>query len=132
MLTGEIKLYEEPAKWNSYPVQKLYKNMTPTEQAQFEFRVEKCIEDAKKLFGIGDTCKIKAGNREMEITGWIDDPEDVMYYQGDLCVIYARDALYPAAQSIRYSLMEFIPETAKKKYVPAEETPLVLLPNINE
>lgn len=131
MLTGEIKLYEEPAKhWTNTP--KAYKNMTPQEQIQFEIRVEKCIEDAKKVFGIGDTCKIKAGNRELEITGWIDDPEDVMYYQGDLCVIYARDALYPASQSIRYSLTEFLPDTVKKKYVPTEGAPLVLLPNINE
>ena len=134
MLTGEIKLYEEPVpSWkNTQTSIKSYKNMNAVEQVAFEKRIEELIEKSKQLFSIGDTCKIKAGNREMEITGWIDDPEDVMHYQGDLCVIYARDALYPASQSIRYSLSEFLPDTVVKKYVPPEDKKVILLTSPEE
>ena len=116
MLTGEIKIHKEPVYvTQSYTSYKPYKMMTPKEQKDFEEKIEIAVEKAKQTMSIGDTCKIKAGTREMEITGWIDDPDDVVYYQDDLCVIYARDALYPASNSIRYSLSEFMIDTLVKK-----------------
>ena len=110
MLTGEIKIHEEPVSYsyqNNYTTQKTYKMMTPAEQAEFELKIEIALEKARQYFKEGEIYTLKSGARDVVVTNFIDDPHDVLWYQGELCVIHARDPRYPAVQPIRYCLGEF-------------------------
>ena len=110
MLTGEIRIHEEPVSYiygNNYTVQKTYKLMTPAEKAEFEIKVDQALVKAREVFKEGEIYSLKSGNRDVIITNFIDQPEEVLWYQGELCVIHARDPRYPAVQPIRYSMGEF-------------------------
>ena len=108
MLQGEIKLYEPPATtYVTYTSgSNSYSSMSEGEKERFREKFVNALEDAQMFLSVGDIVTLSANPKiKLEILSFIEKPEDTMWYQGDLCVVKARN-IEQKGSGISYSLKE--------------------------
>ena len=115
MITGEIKLYDEPLPtYQSYNV--VVKQETPEEREAWLKRCQEDLDKAKIIFSIGDTvCTKTAPASPLTVVCFIDDINTMQKYQGQPCIIKCKNMAYKAAQDIQYSFNELDLQTLEKK-----------------
>ena len=109
MLQGEIKLYEPPAlpTYVTYTSSSnSYSSMSEGEKERFREKFANALEDAQMFLSVGDIVTLSANPKiKLEILSFIEKPEDTMWYQGELCVVKARN-IEQKGSGISYSLKE--------------------------
>jgi hypothetical protein len=108
MITGEIKLYEEPNHWNSNSSTVIVKQETPEQRALWIKRCEEDLEDAKKLLSVGDMLftKTNGSSSYLTVMSFVEKVEDMQKYQGNPCIVICKNLNYAAANPIQYSFNE--------------------------
>jgi hypothetical protein len=109
MLQGEIKLYEPPASptyvtyTSSYTP---YSSMSEGEKERFREKFADALEDAKMFLSVGDIVSLSVNPKiKLEVLYFLENPEDTMLYQGELCVVRARN-IEQKGSGVLYSLKE--------------------------
>lgn len=109
MITGEIKLYDEPAPityttyYSSVPVRQ-----TPEERAAWEALCESELDKAKCIFKVGDTVSTKNNPAAViTILEFIENIADMQKFNGSPCVVRGKNLAYVTAQPMQYALNEF-------------------------
>ena len=118
MLTGEIKIHEEPVVVHiSSTGTSFYDRMTTKERAEFDEEYKETLAKAKFILQPGDRillgAKVSRGNYKV-VTGFVERPQDCITYCTDICVVYCRDEHLPAQSPIRYALSELNLESLVK------------------
>ena len=114
MITGEIKLYDEPIHQTSTYYYGQPRHITQEEKAKWEALCESELEKAKCIFQIGDKISsINNPSSQLTITEFIENIADMQRYQGMPCVVRARNLQYPSASGMQYALCEFNMSTHK-------------------
>ena len=116
MITGEIKLYDEPLP--SWHVQTKVVTETPEQRAAWLERCAADLDKAKQIFTIGDKLHTKSNKTSAVIvTNFIEQFERMQKYQGNPCVLECKSAVYTAGQPIQYSLEELDITTLERKTI---------------
>lgn len=115
MITGEIKLYDEPLPtYPSYSV--VVKQETAAEREAWLKRCQEDLDKAKIIFSIGDTvCTKTAPSSPLTVMCFIEDINTMQKYQGQPCIIKCKNMTYKTAQDIQYSFNELDLQTIEKK-----------------
>jgi len=115
MITGEIKLYDEPLPtYQSYNV--AVKQETAAEREAWLKRCQEDLDKAKNIFSIGDTvCTKNMPTAPLTVMCFIEDISTMQKYQGQPCIIKCKNLAYKAAQDIQYSFNELDLQTLEKK-----------------
>lgn len=115
MITGEIKLYDEPLPtYQSYNV--VVTQQTAAERDAWLKRCQEDLDKAKIIFAIGDTVCTKMNLRSpLTVMCFIDDINTMQKYQGQPCIIKCKNLAFKAAQEIQYSFNELDLQTIEKK-----------------
>jgi len=115
MITGEIKLYDEPLPtYSSYNV--VVKQETAAEREAWLKRCQEDLDKAKNIFSIGDTvCTKTMPTNQLTVMCFIEDISTMQKYQGQPCIIKCKNLAYKAAQDIQYSFNELDLQTLEKK-----------------
>lgn len=115
MITGEIKLYDEPLPtYQSYNV--VVTQETAAERDAWLKRCQEDLDKAKIIFAIGDTVCTKVNSQSpLTVMCFIDDINTMQKYQGQPCIIKCKNLAFKAAQEIQYSFNELDLQTIEKK-----------------
>ena len=115
MITGEIKLYDEPLPtYQSYNV--VVKQETAAEREAWLKRCQEDLDKAKNIFSIGDTvCTKTTPAAPLTVMCFIEDISTMQKYQGQPCIIKCKNLACKAAQDIQYSFNELDIQTLEKK-----------------
>jgi len=119
MITGEIKLYDEPVPYSqsSYTVQ--VKPETPEQREEWLKRCASDLATAKLIFAIGDQIATKtASGSLLTVMSFIENLDDMQKYQGQPCIIKCKNMSYAAANEIQYSFSELNIDSLVKKDPP--------------
>lgn len=124
MLQGEIKLHDEPKPVVNYTTTSYspYDMLSTENRKDFVRRMESALQDAMLVLNIGDTVTLVSNkSMRMEVIDWVRNPSDVIYYQGDMCVVWMRNINNkdPNNKGIRYSLKELDLSTLSAKECPS-------------
>ena len=113
MITGEIKLHDEPAPY----VSTTYYGHTPkylsaADKAKWDEECHADLEKAKCIFNIGDRISSKNNMAvQMIIVKFVENIEDMQQFDSKPCVVWAKNASVSTANPIQYSLQELNMET---------------------
>lgn len=120
MITGEIKLYDEPLPtYTSYNV--TVKQETAAEKAAWQKTCAEALDKAKQIFKVGDKiATVNHGQALLTIDSFIEDLDKMQRYQGNPCVVNCKNMQFVNSNCIQYSIEELNMST----HVPLE------LPNV--
>ena len=105
MITGEIKLYQEPVSYAANN-QQIMNGTIPPQTADWVKQTREDLEAAKGVYKIGDLVNLKNTQTQMRIIGFINQIGDAQRYQGNPCIIKARNSTYTGGDGMLYSLAE--------------------------
>lgn len=116
MITGEIKLYDEPLPaWNTHVHTKIAPE-TLEERAAWLERCAADLDKAKQMYTIGDKVFTKSNKvLSVVIINFIEQLDRMQKYQGNPCVMECKSTVYTSGQPIQYSLDELDFVTLIKK-----------------
>lgn len=119
MITGEIKLYDEPLPAWSTHVHTKVTTETPEERAAWLERCAQDLDKAKQIYSIGDKVFTKSNKTSaVVVINFIEQLERMQKYQGNPCVMECKSIAYTSSQPIQYSLDELDFVTLIKKETP--------------
>ena len=119
MITGEIKLYDEPLPaWSTHVHTKITRE-TPEERAAWLERCAADLDKAKQIYAVGDKVFTKSNKTSaVVVINFIEQLERMQKYQGNPCVMECKSIAYTSSQPIQYSLDELDFVTLIKKETP--------------
>ena len=119
MITGEIKLYDEPVpSWQTH-IQTKAVTETPEERAKWLERCAYDLDKAKQIFTIGDKINTQSNKTSpVIIINFIEQLDRMQKYQGNPCVVECKNSVFLQGHPIQYSLAELDIETLVKKEQP--------------
>lgn len=119
MITGEIKLYDEPLPaWNTHVHTKIATE-TPEERAAWLERCAADLDKAKQMYSVGDKVFTKSNKiSSVVVINFIEQLERMQKYHGNPCVMECKSSTYTSGQPIQYSLDELDFVTLIKKDTP--------------
>ena len=119
MITGEIKLYDEPLPAWSTHVHTKITTETPEERAAWLERCAADLDKAKQMYAVGDKVFTKSNKTSaVVVISFIEQLEQMQKYQGNPCIMKCQNSVYTAGQPIQYSLDELDFATIIKKETP--------------
>ena len=119
MITGEIKLYDEPLPaWSTHVHTKITRE-TSEERAAWLERCAADLDKAKQMYSVGDKVFTKSNKiSSVMVINFIEQLERMQKYQGNPCVMECKSTTYTSGQPIQYSLDELDFTTLIKKDTP--------------
>lgn len=112
MITAEIKIHKEPTPYMHVSYHS-YTLMSATAKEDFDKKHQAALEEAKKTVKVDQTVKLDVNVNRVRITGFIEDPTEVIWYSGNMCVVFAQHLNSTGTNSLRYSIAEFDLTTLK-------------------
>lgn len=119
MITGEIKLYDEPLPAYNSGYNVTFHQQSLAEKEAWHKRCSEELDKAKQLFNVGDQITVKNQTRTLQtIVAFIDNVEKMQRYQGNPCVVECRNMNFVNASTIQYSIEELDLTTLIKQEIP--------------
>mgnify|MGYP003548688934 FL=1 len=119
MITGEIKLYNEPLPAYNSGYNVTFHSQSLAEKEAWHKRCHEDLDKAKQLFNVGDQIIVKNQARTLQtIVSFVEEVERMQRYQGNPCVVECKNMNFVNANSIQYSIEELDLATLIKLEIP--------------
>jgi len=119
MITGEIKLYNEPLPAYNSGYNVTFHSQSLAEKEAWHKRCHEDLDKAKQLFNVGDQIIVKNQARTLQtIVSFVEKVEWMSRYQGNPCVVECKNMNFVNANNIQYSIEELDLATLIKLEIP--------------
>jgi len=113
MITGEIKIHDEPLPYTNTTYHTHVE--TPAQKKAWEDRCLLDLTKAKALCSVGDSIKVKNNiGSTIIITEFIELPANMQRYQENPCILKGLSTSYQQGYPIQYALAELDWDTLQR------------------
>lgn len=114
MITDQLYMHDEPVTTVTYYNQN-YNPNSPEEREKWFKKCAEELEKAKNIFNVGDTISTKNHPTGiLTIMEFIENVQDMQKYNGEPCVVRAKNLNYASSNALQYAMTEFNMASHKK------------------